>query len=83
MGARDDAVIWDAVVEQAYNEAKGVWVYCAVLTLATMIAAIAVMLGVDLAGTTAAGMVTLLLQRGVWWMYLRVKDRRAGARVEA
>jgi uncharacterized hydrophobic protein (TIGR00271 family) len=41
-GAPDDAVIWDAVVDQAYNEASGSWVYYAFLTLATMIAAIAV-----------------------------------------
>ncbi|MGW1340645.1 DUF389 domain-containing protein [Kribbella sp. NPDC002412] len=41
-GAPDDAVIWDAVVDQAYNEAKGSWVYFAFLTLATMIAAVAV-----------------------------------------
>ncbi len=41
-GAPDDAVIWDAVVDQAYNEAKGSWVYYAFLTLATMIAAVAV-----------------------------------------
>jgi uncharacterized hydrophobic protein (TIGR00271 family) len=41
-GAPDDAVIWDAVVGQAYNEAAGSWVYYAFLTLATMIAAVAV-----------------------------------------
>jgi len=41
-GAPDDAVIWDAVVDQAYTEASGSWVYYAFLTLATMIAAIAV-----------------------------------------
>ncbi|WP_433156937.1 DUF389 domain-containing protein [Kribbella sp. CA-247076] len=41
-GAPDDAVIWDAVVDKAYNEAKGSWVYYAFLTLATMIAAVAV-----------------------------------------
>ncbi|MEV0289783.1 DUF389 domain-containing protein [Kribbella sp. NPDC050820] len=41
-GAPDDAVIWDAVVDQAYNEAKGSWVYYVFLTLATMIAAVAV-----------------------------------------
>ncbi|MER7247314.1 DUF389 domain-containing protein [Kribbella sp. NPDC000426] len=41
-GAPDDAVIWDAVVDQAYNEAGGSWVYYAFLTLATMIASIAV-----------------------------------------
>ncbi|MFI6826696.1 MULTISPECIES: DUF389 domain-containing protein [unclassified Kribbella] len=41
-GAPDDAVIWDAVVDQAYNEASGSWVYYAFLTLATMIASVAV-----------------------------------------
>ncbi|HEU4948914.1 MAG TPA: DUF389 domain-containing protein [Kribbella sp.] len=41
-GAPDDAVIWDAVVDQAYNEAGGSWAYYAFLTLATMIAAVAV-----------------------------------------
>jgi uncharacterized hydrophobic protein (TIGR00271 family) len=41
-GAPDDAVIWDAVVDQAYNEASGSWAYYAFLTLATMIAAVAV-----------------------------------------
>jgi len=41
-GAPDDAVIWDAVLDQAYNEAGGSWVYYAFLTLATMIASVAV-----------------------------------------
>ncbi|MET9273321.1 DUF389 domain-containing protein [Kribbella sp. NPDC003557] len=41
-GAPDDAVIWDAVVDQAYNEASGSWVYYVFLTLATMIASVAV-----------------------------------------
>jgi uncharacterized hydrophobic protein (TIGR00271 family) len=41
-GAPDDAVIWDAVVDQAYNETGGSWAYYAFLTLATMIAAVAV-----------------------------------------
>ncbi|MEU4194350.1 DUF389 domain-containing protein [Kribbella sp. NPDC026611] len=41
-GAPDDAVIWDAVLDQAYNEASGSWVYYAFLTLATMIASVAV-----------------------------------------
>ena len=41
-GAPDDAVIWDAVVDRAYNEASGSWVYYVFLTLATMIAAVAV-----------------------------------------
>jgi uncharacterized hydrophobic protein (TIGR00271 family) len=41
-GAPDDAVVWDAVVDQAYAEARGSWAFYAFLTLATMIAAIAV-----------------------------------------
>lgn len=41
-GAPDDAVIWDAVVDQAYNETAASWSYYAFLTLATMIAAVAV-----------------------------------------
>jgi uncharacterized hydrophobic protein (TIGR00271 family) len=41
-GAPDDAVIWDAVADQAYNEASGSWSFYAFLTLATMIAAVAV-----------------------------------------
>jgi uncharacterized hydrophobic protein (TIGR00271 family) len=41
-GAPDDAVIWDAVIDQAYNEASGSWAYYTFLTLATMIAAVAV-----------------------------------------
>jgi uncharacterized hydrophobic protein (TIGR00271 family) len=41
-GAPDDAVIWDVVVDQAYNESSGSWAYYAFLTLATMIAAVAV-----------------------------------------
>ncbi|GAA2804763.1 DUF389 domain-containing protein [Kribbella solani] len=41
-GAPDDAVIWDVVVDQAYNEAGGSWVYYVFLTLATMIASVAV-----------------------------------------
>ncbi|MEV6271697.1 DUF389 domain-containing protein [Kribbella sp. NPDC051936] len=41
-GAPDDAVIWDAVVDQAYNEAGGSWSYYVFLTLATMIASVAV-----------------------------------------
>ena len=41
-GAPDDAVIWDAVVDQAYNEAGGSWAYYTFLTLATMIASVAV-----------------------------------------
>lgn len=41
-GAPDDAVVWDAVVDQAYGEARGSWAYYTFLTLATMIAAVAV-----------------------------------------
>ncbi len=41
-GAPDDAVIWDAVVDKAYNEVSGSWSYYTFLTLATMIAAVAV-----------------------------------------
>ncbi len=41
-GAPDDAVVWDAVVDQSYNEARGSWAYYAFLTLATLIAAVAV-----------------------------------------
>ncbi|GAA1524370.1 DUF389 domain-containing protein [Kribbella lupini] len=41
-GAPDDAVVWDAVVDQGYAEARGSWAFYAFLTLATMIAAIAV-----------------------------------------
>jgi hypothetical protein len=41
-GAPDDAVVWDAVVDQGYAEARGSWSFYAFLTLATMIAAIAV-----------------------------------------
>ncbi|GAA0618641.1 DUF389 domain-containing protein [Kribbella sandramycini] len=41
-GAPDDAVVWDAVVDQAFAETRGSWAFYAFLTLATMIAAIAV-----------------------------------------
>jgi len=41
-GAPDDAVIWDAVIDHAYSEAAGSWSYYTFLTLATMIAAVAV-----------------------------------------
>ena len=41
-GAPEDAVIWDAVVDQAYNETSGSWAYYTFLTVATMIAAVAV-----------------------------------------
>ena len=42
----------------------------------------AAQLGINLAGMTIAGVVTLQLQRTIWRGYLRMK-RRAGARVEA
>jgi uncharacterized hydrophobic protein (TIGR00271 family) len=41
-GAPDDAVVWDAVVDQSYNETRPSWAYYTFLTLATMIAAVAV-----------------------------------------
>jgi uncharacterized hydrophobic protein (TIGR00271 family) len=41
-GAPDDAVVWDAVLDQGYAEARGSWAFYTFLTLATMIAAIAV-----------------------------------------
>jgi uncharacterized hydrophobic protein (TIGR00271 family) len=41
-GAPDDAVVWDAVVDQSYAEARGSWAYYAFLTLATLIASVAV-----------------------------------------
>ena len=41
-GAPDDAVIWDAVVDRSYNEARPSWAYYTFLSLATMIAAVAV-----------------------------------------
>lgn len=41
-GAPDDAIVWDAVLDSAYAEARGSWSYYAFLTLAVAIAAIAV-----------------------------------------
>lgn len=41
-GAPDDAVVWDVVVDRGYAEARGSWAFYAFLTLATMIAAVAV-----------------------------------------
>jgi uncharacterized hydrophobic protein (TIGR00271 family) len=41
-GAPDDAVVWDAVVDQSYNEVRPSWAFYTFLTLATMIAAVAV-----------------------------------------
>lgn len=41
-GAPDDAIVWDAMLDSAYSEARGSWSYYAFLTLATAIAAVAV-----------------------------------------
>ena len=41
-GAPDDAIVWDAVVDNAYGEARGSWSFYAFLTLATTIASVAV-----------------------------------------
>ncbi len=41
-GAPDDAIVWDAVLDQAYGEARGSWSFYAFLALATAIAAVAV-----------------------------------------
>lgn len=41
-GAPGDAIVWDAVVDGAYGEVRGSWAYYAFLTLATAIAAVAV-----------------------------------------
>ena len=41
-GAPDDAVVWDAVMDNAYGEVRGSWSFYAFLTLATAIAAVAV-----------------------------------------
>ena len=43
-GAPDDGVVWDIVEERAEGEARPSWSYYAFLTLATMIAAVAVVL---------------------------------------
>jgi uncharacterized hydrophobic protein (TIGR00271 family) len=43
-GAPDDGVVWDIVQERAEGEARSSWSYYAFLTLATLIAAIAVVL---------------------------------------
>jgi uncharacterized hydrophobic protein (TIGR00271 family) len=42
LGAPDDAIVWDAVLDRAYGEVRGSWSFYAFLTLATSIAAIAV-----------------------------------------
>ena len=41
-GAPDDAIVWDAVLDRAYGEVRGSWSFYAFLTLATAIAAVAV-----------------------------------------
>jgi uncharacterized hydrophobic protein (TIGR00271 family) len=41
-GAPDDAIVWDAVVDNAYGEVRGSYSYYAFLTLAVTIAAVAV-----------------------------------------
>lgn len=41
-GAPDDAIVWDAVVDNAYGEVRGSWSFYAFLALALTIAAVAV-----------------------------------------
>lgn len=41
-GAPDDAIIWDAVIDNAYGEVRGSWSFYAFLALAVTIAAVAV-----------------------------------------
>jgi uncharacterized hydrophobic protein (TIGR00271 family) len=41
-GAPDDAIVWDAVLDSAYTETRGSWSFYVFLTLATAIAAVAV-----------------------------------------
>ncbi len=41
-GAPDDAIVWEAVLDSAYGEVRGSWSFYAFLTLATAIAAVAV-----------------------------------------
>lgn len=41
-GSPDDAIVWDAALDRAYGEVRGSWSFYAFLTLATMIAAVAV-----------------------------------------
>ena len=41
-GAPDDAIVWDSVLDNAYGEVRGSWSFYAFLTLATTIAAVAV-----------------------------------------
>ena len=42
MGAPDDAIVWDEVKGSAHDEVRGSWSFYVFLTLATMIAAVAV-----------------------------------------
>lgn len=41
-GAPDDAIVWDEVVDRAYGESRGSWSFYAFLTLATILASVAV-----------------------------------------
>jgi len=41
-GAPDDAIVWEAVLDNAYGEVRGSWSFYAFLTLATAIASVAV-----------------------------------------
>jgi uncharacterized hydrophobic protein (TIGR00271 family) len=41
-GAPDDAIVWEAVIDNAYGEARGSWSFYAFLALAVTIAAVAV-----------------------------------------
>ena len=41
-GAPDDAIVWDAVLDNAYGEVRGSWSFYAFLTLAITIASVAV-----------------------------------------
>ena len=41
-GAPDDAIVWDAVLDSAWTQAKGSWSFYTFLTIACMIAAVAV-----------------------------------------
>lgn len=41
-GAPDDAIVWDAVLDTAWTQAKGSWSFYTFLTIACMIAAVAV-----------------------------------------
>ena len=43
-GSPDDGVVWDVVIEKAYADARASWSFYAFLTLATLIAGVAVVL---------------------------------------